>query len=118
MRIYVSTIIHSAHKLNLPYESPCGGVHGHSYKVEVWIEGAVNASGMIIDYQVIKKVIRELDHKMINDYIPQPTAENMVKYFLDKLEKELKDSSISTIDVRVWETENSWADEIRHINRD
>ena len=42
---------------------------------------------MVIDFSVIKNVIKEkLDHKNLNDILPfNPTAENMAKYFYEKI---------------------------------
>lgn len=60
----------ASHKLNLPYESPCSKIHGHSYKVEITVESeTLDSNGMVIDFAELKDVkdqIMELwDHALI-----------------------------------------------------
>lgn len=67
----------AAHHLVLPYNSPCGRLHGHEWVVYITIEGSrLNDSGMLLDFAFISKAIKDrYDHKLLNDVIPQPTAE-------------------------------------------
>lgn len=51
----------------------CLNIHGHTFRVNVEIEGNIDPStGMIIDFGIIKKVVKEIlddfDHKLI---VPQ-----------------------------------------------
>ncbi len=47
----------------------CESVHGHDYRVSVRIEGAANAFGYIVDFDWVRKVVRELiipwDHRVL-----------------------------------------------------
>ena len=51
------------------YDGPCRNMHGHRYEGIVVVSGAVNETGMVMDYVDLKKVIqREIldpyDHKI------------------------------------------------------
>ena len=119
----------SAHKLLLPYESKCQNLHGHTYFIEIEVEGKLNKEGMVMDFAQLKEAVNEVsfDHKALNDIIcPKcgekvfegcmgdinPTAENMVKFLKKKLD-EIWNSSWPRISrIRIWETPNSWAEEV------
>ena len=74
--------ISASHQLHLSYESKCENLHGHNWIITVYCRAKdLNRDGMVIDFSVIKNVIKEkLDHKNLNDILPfNPTAENMAK---------------------------------------
>lgn len=84
----------SAHHL-LNYCGPCENNHGHSYLLHVSILGPINRdTGMVIDYKELKKIVEKyvinvFDHATINDRMDcNPTAENMLFFIWEKLEKE------------------------------
>lgn len=58
-----------AHKLTLPYDSPCKRDHGHNITVTVYCASEeLNQEGMVIDFTEIKKVVHgQLDHRCLND---------------------------------------------------
>jgi len=65
-------------------------LHGHTWKVEVWLEGEVDPeTGMVVDFGEVKYQIDLLDHTTLNWVLPveflPPTAENLVKYFLENV---------------------------------
>ncbi|MCK5884665.1 MAG: 6-carboxytetrahydropterin synthase [Bacteriovoracaceae bacterium] len=95
--------VSGAHKLTLPYESKCRELHGHNWRVKVFLKSeTLNENGMILDYTEIKKYVMVFDHKCINDLVEfNPTAENICKYYCDKIPHCYR--------VEVWETDNSWA---------
>ena len=72
MEIYKTFTFDSAHQLFLPYDSKCNELHGHTYKIEVWIKGTVNKeTGLIADFTHIKKMINDnYDHKNLNQIPP------------------------------------------------
>ena len=81
--------IAGAHKLTLPYESPCQNVHGHNWIVTVeCVSNKLTEYGMIVDFAKLKKEIHgALDHSFVNDKLPDgmnPTAENMARWIADK----------------------------------
>lgn len=84
--------ISAAHKLSLLYESKCKELHGHNWKIVVWCHCADEelgedgaGEGMVIDFTEIKKIVSQLDHKNLNDFFPQPTAENIAYYIGHKI---------------------------------
>lgn len=116
MKVTKEFTFDSAHKL-IDYDGPCSRLHGHTYKLQVTVEGKVDTSGMVIDFVILKKIVTKfvlskLDHQYINDIISQPTAENMVLWIWDQLfesiQKENKEIRLSVI--RLWETPNSFAE--------
>lgn len=58
----------SAHMI--PLHESCGGIHGHSYIVDVQFEGERSGEfGFVVDFKNAKKIIRDicskLDHKVL-----------------------------------------------------
>jgi len=109
MKLHTEIKIDAAH--HLPnYEGKCNQLHGHTWKVVVEIEGIKNPqTGMIVDFVEIKKIVNEFDHGCINDFIQNPTAENIVDYFLDKFSV----FNFPKITIRVYESENSYIEGTR-----
>ncbi len=80
--------ISAAHRLELPYESPCTNLHGHNWRVKIFLRSeTLNAEGMIMDFKKIKeKITNKLDHKILNEAVDfNPTAENLAKYICDEI---------------------------------
>ena len=104
--------IEIAHKLDLPYESKCKNIHGHTEVVEVMLYGDVMEDGMVIDFSDIGKIRDELDHKFLNGIIKQPTAENIAKYIADRVARIVTEKGRKVYGgiVRVYETENNWVE--------
>lgn len=109
MTIYKVMKLSSAHKLFFPYESKCNQIHGHNFKVEIWTKGQVDENGIVVDFYLVKKEVMKLDHVNLNDFIKNPTAENIAFYICEKLIL-LAPDRIKTIKVRVWETETAYAE--------
>jgi len=108
------------------FREECDGrfPHGHTYKLEVVIEGVINPkTGMVINFADIKKVVNEkvinyFDHKCLNLEV-QPfstgtitTAENMVSVIFDRLSLDWhgRDNTPKLVSVKVWEGPESWAE--------
>lgn len=126
----------------LPFhEGKCKNLHGHSYKCMVELTGEPDKNGMVLDYydmkSIIQPIIDELDHsfmvfskdteviefldkinsrKVIVDF--QSTAENICIYLLKKIKESSLPGNITTIKVKVLETENTYAEEEININID
>lgn len=76
-----------------PEGHKCRKMHGHSFKVEVSIEGEVDpTTGWVYDHAVIgaamKPLVAQLDHSYLNDIpgLENPTIENMAAWFWGKIE--------------------------------
>jgi len=80
----------------------CRRVHGHTFKVEVKLEGESDEqTGILIDFGDVKKVVKPyidyLDHSLINDlgdqdnnpYLQNPTSENICKWLYKELAPKL-----------------------------
>ena len=101
------------------YKGKCENVHGHNYRVRVTIAGEqLDGAGLLVDFVDIKRLmggaIEYLDHRFINDLEPfdkiNPSAENIAKYFYDRLNAGLKNEAPVWIsEIRVWETDTSSA---------
>lgn len=92
----------------------CGRMHGHSYRLDVAIRGALQdsgpAAGMIEDFDTIKTVVKRhvietLDHQTLNDVIENPTAERIVLWIWNALEPHLAGLD----ELVLWETDTSCA---------
>lgn len=79
----------SAHQLT-DYYGKCESMHGHTYKLQVTLEGEVQKNGLVIDFVVLKRIVKKhvldmLDHKVLNDVVKNPSAENLVVWIWDRL---------------------------------
>ena len=98
----VVTRFAAAHQLTM-VGSKCENMHGHNWKVEVYVTGdKLNAGGVLMDFGEIKfhlaDVIKKLDHKFLNylDYIPggKPSSENIAYFVATELQTRIDDPSI------------------------
>jgi len=87
----------------------CARLHGHSYRLEVALEGPLQtagpAAGMVVDFdalsQIVKEVVMgELDHRSLNELLDNPTAENIVVWIWCRLAPRLPELTELTL----WET--------------
>ena len=95
------------------YTGKCAKVHGHTWQVEIRVQGEkLNECGMLVDFaflkEKLKKIIGTLDHSLINDldYFTtiSPTAENISVYIAHKFQEMMKDVSVKICSVTVWES--------------
>lgn len=92
-RLCKSFTFEAAHWLpTFPDGHKCRRMHGHSFQVEVWIEGEVPLErGYLVDYGDIKAAIAPiedaLDHRCLNDVpgLGNPTSEMIAKWIWDRL---------------------------------
>ena len=110
----------SCHQLK-EYNGACARLHGHTYKLQVTVEGKLDNIGMVLDFKELKTYVQEmiikpLDHYNLNDKLWfNTTAENMVVYFYELLEKyfitlsEKEERYIAIKEVKLWETPTSFA---------
>ena len=98
----------SAHNL-VRYHGKCEKLHGHTYKMTVTVVGNPDEDGLIIDFIILKKIIQEkvlsvLDHSYLNDFIEQPTAENIAVWVWSKIEKDIEAKGVHLYEIQIWET--------------
>lgn len=97
MRIYKKFTIEAAHRLpNLPHDHKCSRLHGHSFTIEVHVDGDVDqAAGWVMDFADIseqfKPVFNQLDHHYLNDIpgLENPTSENLAQWIYHRLKPNL-----------------------------
>ena len=102
------------------HENKCAHLHGHNYRVEVEIRGEIapkdgfcnNVDFFLLDKEM-EPILKQLDHNFLNDVsgLENPTAENIAEWILRELQKR----QAIYFSVRVWETDDCWA---QVVNRD
>jgi len=92
VKLFKEFTFEAAHQLPLvPKDHKCFQLHGHSFKVRVYVQGPVNEMGWVIDFAEIKRIckpwIETLDHSFLNeiDGLENPTSENIAMWLWDKL---------------------------------
>ena len=108
MKFGITDHIDCAHYL--PGHPKCGQLHGHTYKIEMIIEGEKGADGMVVDFDRIKadlgSVLGEYDHRSLNDFLEYPSVENLCELLRAGLEKRMQ----YPFTLRVWEGVGKWAE--------
>jgi 6-pyruvoyltetrahydropterin/6-carboxytetrahydropterin synthase len=113
--IAVSTTFAAAHRLP-DHEGKCCRLHGHTYGLEVAVEGAPQesgpAAGMVMDFadlrqQVQTLIVEGLDHQMLNELFDfVPTVEAIAAWAFDVL----RDAGIPVVRVRLAEGPNTYVE--------
>lgn len=107
MRLGITDYVDCAHFL--PGHAKCGQIHGHTYKVEVVIEGE-HGGGMIVDFADLKATTREVlqhyDHRNWNDVLEYPSVENICELLARKLKERIRFPFV----IRVFEGHGKWAE--------
>ncbi|QLF94843.1 6-carboxytetrahydropterin synthase QueD [Pseudomonas sp. ABC1] len=93
MEIYKEFTFESAHKLpNVPDGHKCGRLHGHSFRVAIYVKGPLDpVSGWVMDFSDIKAIFRpiyeQLDHHYLNDIpgLENPTSEVLAQWLWARL---------------------------------
>jgi 6-pyruvoyltetrahydropterin/6-carboxytetrahydropterin synthase len=108
----------SAHQLR-GYKGKCENLHGHNYKIEIYVRGSeLNNIGLLIDFGDIKvaadEVIKYLDHRNINELPPfdvelNPSAENLARFIFEYVASRVDDDRVQVYKVRCFETPTSIA---------
>ncbi len=119
----------------LPFhKGKCYNLHGHTYKLQVTIEGEPDKNGFVMDFGDLKKIVKEtvlekLDHALtlskgdplvaalqkISETQERPlqlqimdfesTAENLSKWIYNQL----READLAVVEVILWETPTSSA---------
>jgi len=106
-----------AHQLR-EFEGRCENLHGHNWKIEVFVTGEeLEPNGILIDFKRVKtateEVIDKLDHKFLNDleYFKQvnPSSENIARYIFRALEQTLNNEMVRVSKVTAWESDTACA---------
>lgn len=121
--VTVTKILEFAAAHHLPgYEGCCSRTHGHTYRLEIEVAGRIvqtgSEAGMVIDFTRLKGhieqlILHKLDHHDLNQTLDfRPTAENMVLWIVEELERllGLREPQLTLVRVRLWETPTSYAE--------
>src|SRR5205085_8653970 len=87
-RIFKEFTFEAAHRLPfVPEGHKCGRLHGHSFRVELHVEGPVGAeSGWVMNFADITTAFQalydRLDHRYLNEIegLSNPTSENLARW--------------------------------------
>jgi 6-pyruvoyltetrahydropterin/6-carboxytetrahydropterin synthase len=131
-RIYKEVFFEASHRL-FHYKGKCYRLHGHQWRVEVWMDGEVDSeSGILVDYNLIKEVVHRYDHQVIlNRDDPMvaclsqfqevittqgdPTSEHLAALLSDQITEACAGAGTPARvrKIRVWESTSCYA-ECRH----
>jgi 6-pyruvoyltetrahydropterin/6-carboxytetrahydropterin synthase len=126
----------------LPFhKGPCKNIHGHTYKLRIDLDGYPDENGMLVDFYdmelIMRPIIDSFDHCFLCDkddtlmldfltancfktlVLPYTsTSENIAKYIAEKAMPEFKKiKSLTKIYIRLFETEDVFAEINEEINR-
>ncbi len=93
MEVFKEFTFEAAHRLPHVAEGhKCGRLHGHSFRCEVHVRGAVGEkSGWVMDFADIKQAFepihRQLDHNYLNEIggLENPTSEVLARWIWERL---------------------------------
>ena len=128
----------SGHRLS-NYQGKCKRLHGHTYRLEITVQGDLDNKGMVMDFGDLKTIFKEhidgkFDHRImlmkgdkLNEAIAKvlpvgdesicwvdynPTAENIAKDIMKILQENIDNqiNNIKTTKVKLYETPTSFAE--------
>lgn len=107
----------AAHRLE-NFNGKCEALHGHNWKVEVFLAGEqLDEAGLLVDFGVIKartnSLLEEIDHKYLNELEAfreqNPSSENLARYLFERLSAAPIRDGVRVCRVNVWESDTSCA---------
>ncbi|WP_292365465.1 MULTISPECIES: 6-pyruvoyl trahydropterin synthase family protein [unclassified Methanoculleus] len=128
-RIYKEVFFEATHRL-IHYKGKCFRLHGHQWRVEVWIEGTADErTGIVLDYNCIKEVVGRFDHQVIlnqddpmaaciEEFHPvvttsgDPTSELLAGQIAEMIDAEAAQQGhdAHVVKIRVWESTTCYAE--------
>lgn len=97
MEVFKTFTFEAAHSLpNVPPDHKCARLHGHSFRVDVYVRGIVDErAGWVMDFADIRRAFQplheQLDHHHLNDVegLKNPTSENLARWIWTRLRPSL-----------------------------
>jgi 6-pyruvoyltetrahydropterin/6-carboxytetrahydropterin synthase len=101
VEIFKEFTFEAAHRLpHVPEGHKCARLHGHSFRVALYVRGEVDPhTGWIMDFADIKTVFKpildRLDHYYLNEItgLENPTSENIARWIWKELKPQLPELS-------------------------
>jgi 6-pyruvoyltetrahydropterin/6-carboxytetrahydropterin synthase len=113
VRLSASYYFDAARQLpNLPDGHKCKRLHGHGFRIEVRIEGPIDARGFVIDYAeldaAVQPLIDMLDHRLLNEIegLTNPTSEVIALWLKERIAAAIS----RTPTVRIYESPRHWVE--------
>lgn len=114
----VVTRFAAAHRLKMVGEK-CENLHGHNWRIEVYVTGEhLDAGGVLMDFGILKGHVRaimeDLDHRFLNelewfsDRVP-PSSEHIARFIAERLQERLHHPGVRVSRVAAWESEDACA---------
>ncbi|WP_027944762.1 6-carboxytetrahydropterin synthase QueD [Amycolatopsis taiwanensis] len=102
MEIFREFTFEAAHQLpHVPEGHKCARLHGHSYRVEVHVQGEVGPdTGWVMDFGDLRAAFQplheQLDHQYLNEVpgLENPTSEVLARWIWDRLTGQLPLSAV------------------------
>jgi 6-pyruvoyltetrahydropterin/6-carboxytetrahydropterin synthase len=100
------------------YKGKCEQLHGHNWKVEVFVRAdQLNSAGLVRDFGDLKALTHEvldgLDHRYLNELAPfqeeNPSSEHIARYLFHELSRRLNNDQAQVSKVSVWESDTAFA---------
>jgi len=99
----VETEFSAAHFLS-HYRGKCEKLHGHNYRVRLWVRGdKLDEGGMLADFSLLKRVLKEavgsLDHSNLNDmeaFHNDSSAERIARFVYEKARGMLPEQGVDS----------------------
>lgn len=109
-RVTCTFTFEAAHRLAW-HPGRCRNLHGHSYRLDVSVEGPLDTNGVVLDFDTLQAVVRAQvidvwDHRDLNEVLENPTAEMLAQ----RAWQLLTDAGLDLAALRLWETGDSWVD--------
>jgi 6-pyruvoyltetrahydropterin/6-carboxytetrahydropterin synthase len=97
MEIFKKITFEAAHRLpNCPPGHKCARLHGHSFSVELHLQGPVDPkAGWVMDFGEVKRAFaplhEQLDHSYLNEIpgLENPTCEHIARWIWQRLKPNL-----------------------------
>ena len=115
--VKIITQFSAAHRLENFY-GKCEALHGHNWKVEVFLVGdRLDEAGLLMDFGLLKaksrQLLEEFDHKYLNELpafqAQNPSSENLARFLFERLGAALNRDGLKVRRVSVWESDTSFA---------
>ena len=115
--VKIVTQFAAAHRLE-NFKGKCESLHGHNWKVEVFLGGQdLDETGLLMDFGEVKartkEVLEEIDHKYLNELAAfqdrNPSSENLAAFLFERLGAIFNRDRVKVRRVNVWESDSSCA---------